>query len=58
VHAGHQQISAQLKKEAALVNGETVIITFHPHPRKVVREGQTNVAILTTLAENIALLEA
>ncbi len=58
VHAGHQQIIAQLKKEAALVNGETVIITFHPHPRKVVREGQTNVAILTTLAEKIALLEA
>lgn len=57
VHAGHQQIIAQLKKEAQLVNGETVIITFHPHPRKVVREGQSAVAILTTLNEKIALLE-
>jgi riboflavin kinase/FMN adenylyltransferase len=58
VHAGHQQIIAQLKKEAQRVNGETVIITFHPHPRKVVREGQAAVAILTTLAEKIDLLEA
>ena len=58
VHAGHQQIIAQLKKEAQQVNGETVIITFHPHPRKVLREGQSAVAILTTLAEKIALLAA
>ncbi len=58
VHTGHQKIIAQLKKEAALINGETVIITFHPHPRKVVREGQSPVAILTTLNEKIALLEA
>lgn len=58
VHTGHQQIIAQLKKEAEEVNGETVIITFHPHPRKVVHEGQSPVAILTTLDEKIRLLEA
>jgi len=58
VHTGHQRIIAQLKKEAQIINGETVIITFHPHPRKVVREGQSPVAILTTLNEKIALLEA
>ncbi len=58
VHTGHQQIIAQLKKEAEAVGGETVIITFHPHPRKVVREGQSPVAILTTLDEKITLLEA
>ncbi|HWB28134.1 MAG TPA: bifunctional riboflavin kinase/FAD synthetase [Chitinophagaceae bacterium] len=57
VHTGHQQIIEQLKKEAASVNGETVIITFHPHPRMVVREGQSPVAILTTLEEKIQLLE-
>jgi len=58
VHAGHQQIISQLKKEALQINGETVIITFHPHPRKVLREAQSAVAILTTLSEKIALLEA
>lgn len=55
VHSGHQQIIAQLKKEAAKVNGETVIITFHPHPRKIVSGQQ--VFILTTLPEKIILLE-
>jgi len=56
VHTGHQRIIEQLKKEAAAVDGETVIITFHPHPRMVVREGQSPVAILTTLEEKIQLL--
>jgi len=56
VHTGHQTIIQQLKKEAAAVNGETVIITFHPHPRMVVREGQSPVHILTTLDEKINLL--
>ncbi|MFX4450808.1 adenylyltransferase/cytidyltransferase family protein, partial [Acinetobacter baumannii] len=36
VHKGHQQIISQLKKEARRIDGETVIITFHPHPRKIV----------------------
>ena len=57
VHAGHRKIIAQLKKEAEQIGGETVIITFHPHPRKVVREGQSAVPILTTLPEKIQLLD-
>ncbi|NDE76727.1 MAG: hypothetical protein EB039_11805 [Proteobacteria bacterium] len=36
VHKGHQKIIQQLKETATAVNGETVIITFHPHPRKIV----------------------
>jgi len=58
VHAGHRKIIEQLKSEAKKVNGETIIITFHPHPRKVVREGQLAVPILTTLPEKIALLQS
>ncbi len=56
VHTGHQQIIAQLKEEAERLNGETVIITFHPHPRKVV--STKNIHILTTLDEKARLLEA
>lgn len=56
VHTGHQQIIAQLKQEAADINGETVIITFHPHPRKIVSAKQLH--ILNTLEEKIELLEA
>lgn len=58
VHAGHQQILAQLKQEAAAVGGETVIITFHPHPRKVVKSHAGNLWLLNTLDEKIDLLKA
>ncbi|WP_231401989.1 bifunctional riboflavin kinase/FAD synthetase [Panacibacter microcysteis] len=54
VHTGHQQIIAQLKREADAINGETVIITFHPHPRKVVAHKE--VFILNTLEEKTELL--
>lgn len=57
VHLGHQQIIKQLKEEAAAINGETVIITFHPHPRKIV--GAKNaVHLLNSLPEKIELLAA
>ena len=35
VHIGHKVILQRLKKIAAEIGGETVLITFHPHPRKV-----------------------
>src|SRR5688572_21251302 len=56
VHLGHQQIIRQLKSEAALIGGETVIITFHPHPRKIVAGGTSEVKIINTLEEKIERL--
>jgi riboflavin kinase / FMN adenylyltransferase len=35
VHRGHKVILQRLKKLAFETGGETVLITFHPHPRKV-----------------------
>ncbi|MFW5819937.1 MAG: adenylyltransferase/cytidyltransferase family protein [Bacteroidota bacterium] len=35
VHIGHQVIIRRLKKLASVHHGETVLITFHPHPRRV-----------------------
>ena len=35
VHAGHKVILQRLKNLAVETGGETVLITFHPHPRKV-----------------------
>ena len=55
VHLGHQQIIAQLKAEAERIGGETVIITFHPHPRKIVHANQ-DVRLITTIEERIELL--
>ena len=56
VHTGHQQIIKLLKKEAKAIGGETVIITFYPHPRKVVNDGKKNIFILSSLQEKIELL--
>jgi riboflavin kinase/FMN adenylyltransferase len=35
VHIGHKTILSRLRMLAAKCNGESVLITFHPHPRKV-----------------------
>jgi riboflavin kinase/FMN adenylyltransferase len=57
VHMGHRQIIDKLKSEAKAVNGETVIITFHPHPRKVVSSAILGIRLINTLEERIELLQ-
>ncbi len=57
VHGGHQQIIQLMKSEAARITGETVIITFHPHPRKIVGNLKGPVYLLNTMDEKITLLE-
>jgi riboflavin kinase/FMN adenylyltransferase len=56
VHMGHRQIVAKMKEEAIAVQGETVIITFHPHPRKVVSSVFTGVRLINTLEEKLEIL--
>lgn len=58
VHTGHLQIIHQLKKEARQNNGQSVIITFHPHPRMVInaQKNQPPIKLLNTLSEKIELL--
>ncbi len=58
VHLGHQQIIQQLTAEAKACGGESVIITFHPHPRKVVKGDHHTISLLNTMEEKIALLES
>ncbi len=58
VHSGHLQIIQQLKKEASINEGESVIITFDPHPRMVLnqKKNQAPIRLLTTLPEKTELL--
>ncbi|HEY5367782.1 MAG TPA: bifunctional riboflavin kinase/FAD synthetase [Hanamia sp.] len=58
VHTGHLQIINQLKKEAQQNKGESVIITFSPHPRMVInaKSHQPTIQLLNTLSEKIELL--
>ncbi len=55
VHEGHQKIIAALKEEALRVQGESVLITFHPHPRKIVSV-EKPLQLINTLSEKIQLL--
>ena len=57
VHQGHRKIIEHLKQEAEKIIGETVIITFHPHPRKVVSSSILGIRLINTLDEKIELLE-
>lgn len=57
VHNGHQQIIHQLLNEAKTISGETVVITFHPHPKMVVAGAKHNIKVLNTLTEKINLLQ-
>jgi len=56
VHTGHQKIIDQLKQETSKINGESVLITFDPHPRKILDPSKP-LRLITTLDEKIELLE-
>ena len=58
VHKGHQQIIQRMKQLAQKVQGETIIITFHPHPRKVISSVPGEIKQLSNIKERILLLEA
>src|SRR4030042_6419520 len=59
VHAGHRVILARLKRIANRVGGETMLVTFHPHPRKVLYPDSAgrDLKLITTLEEKCMLLE-
>ena len=60
VHNGHRLIINQLKNEAQKNNGESVLITFDPHPRMVITPAADkpikDLELLNTLEEKISLL--
>jgi riboflavin kinase/FMN adenylyltransferase len=57
VHAGHQRIIARLTEVAAEEKGESVVLTFFPHPRMVLQPDDNNLKLLTTMSERIDLLK-
>jgi riboflavin kinase/FMN adenylyltransferase len=56
VHAGHQRIIEQVIALASEYGGESVVVTFHPHPRQVIYPKDSGIQLLTTLEEKTALL--
>lgn len=54
VHIGHQSIISRLNEVAKKVKGESVILTFYPHPRMVLQE-DCDLKLITTIEEKIDL---
>ena len=57
VHLGHQEIISFLKKNAEAIGGETVIFTFHPHPRMVLHPDDHGMKLIQSIDERIRKLE-
>ncbi len=57
VHVGHQKILHRLKEISSKNKGETVVITFWPHPQMVLHPENNSLKLLNTFEEKAALLK-
>lgn len=57
VHLGHQQILQKVNDLANSIDGESIVITFHPHPRLVVYPRDESMKLITSIDEKVQLLE-
>jgi riboflavin kinase/FMN adenylyltransferase len=58
IHFGHQKIIDSLKSLANEEDGESVMLTFSPHPRLVLFPENNNLKLINTLDEKINRLES
>lgn len=56
VHLGHQKIIENLVQKAKEVGGESVLMTFSPHPRMVLFPDSHNLQLIQTEAEKLKKL--
>ncbi len=57
VHIGHKEIIKHLNDLSKQINGESVLITFYPHPRKVLYPEQNDLKLINSKSEKIELLK-
>jgi len=57
VHVGHQKILSRLRESAEKNNGETVVLTFWPHPRLVLHPEDVSLKLLNTFEEKAERLK-
>ncbi|WP_026464805.1 bifunctional riboflavin kinase/FAD synthetase [Adhaeribacter aquaticus] len=53
VHQGHQKIINRLVQLASQSGGQSVVITYWPHPRQVLNPGDASLKLLSTIEERI-----
>ncbi|MFI5150677.1 MAG: bifunctional riboflavin kinase/FAD synthetase [Bacteroidia bacterium] len=56
VHLGHKKIISRLQELAQTSGGESVVLTFDPHPRMILYPDDDGLRLLSTLDEKIDLL--
>jgi len=56
VHLGHRKIISRLQELARQTGGETVILTFFPHPRMILHPEDQNLKLINTISEKAQLL--
>ncbi|MFH0894782.1 MAG: bifunctional riboflavin kinase/FAD synthetase [Bacteroidota bacterium] len=57
LHMGHKKIISRLCESAKEMNGQSVLVTFHPHPRALLYPAEHNLRLLSSLNEKIHLLK-
>ena len=58
VHIGHQKIISRVQEVAKKSGGETVILTFFPHPRMILHPDDLNIKLISTMDEKAEKLAA
>jgi riboflavin kinase/FMN adenylyltransferase len=57
VHVGHSKIFERVSRLAGKCKGDSVVITFHPHPRLVIHSDSKNLKFINTLEKKYELIE-
>jgi len=57
IHIAHQEIIHRVIRCAKELNGESVLITFHPHPQFILNDKPGTIQLISTLTEKIELLK-
>ncbi len=57
VHIGHQKIISRLIEVSRQIHGETVILTFFPHPRMILHPEDHEIKMISTMSEKAERLE-
>ncbi len=57
VHFGHQQIIKRVNDIATSIKGESILLTFDPHPRLVLNPNDDTLKLISTIDEKEELLE-
>jgi len=57
VHLGHHEIISKIVSESRESNGKSILVTFWPHPRFIIKKDVNSLKLITTFEEKCELLE-